>query len=312
MCAMTGLNILSLACFEDGVIIWHFFIRMLGYYGSNAVGRIVKIFPLLGEGLRERVYLEDRKVRSSEGRLFTVKGLFSNCRCLSSCSDITSSCKTQYGGWSGTLPLSSKGRGKCTSLLTLHPSLKKRAAFTLAEGATHVVHFDDIRRAAFTLAEVLITLGIIGVVAAMTMPAIISSYQKKQTVSQLKKAYSLLSNGMGVLMRLGHGSAGAASYIKFYVDVNGESGKTIIGKDVFAFSMRPDWGDKYIFTAGVNGANASGVQNSSYLKDRDYLMSDVRGGCSKTAPSGTGYSQGDFCSLLIQIDGWKISDDYPW
>ncbi len=287
--------------------------------------------------------------------------------------------------------LSRNGRGKGSSRFTLHTSLKKHAALTLAEGSTYVAHFGDIRQAAFTLAEVLITLGIIGVVAAMTMQTLISSYQKKQTVSQLKKAYSLLSNvisqstamnesplywdyndensfanqyiipyvqvskdcgvvskamfcysgqsneknklhqldggeitesikyrsfilynGMGVLMRLGHGSAGATSYIKFYVDINGESGKTVIGKDVFAFSMRPDWGDKYIFTAGVNGANASGVQNSSYLKDRNYLMSDVRGGCSKTAPSGTGYLQGDFCSLLIQADGWQIADDYPW
>ncbi len=32
---------------------------------------------------------------------------------------------------------------------------------------------------AFTLAEVLITLGIIGIVAAVTMPALISDYQKK-------------------------------------------------------------------------------------------------------------------------------------
>ena len=32
---------------------------------------------------------------------------------------------------------------------------------------------------AFTLAEVMITLGIIGIVAAMTMPALISLYQKK-------------------------------------------------------------------------------------------------------------------------------------
>ena len=31
----------------------------------------------------------------------------------------------------------------------------------------------------FTLAEVLITLGIIGVVAALTMPALINSYEKK-------------------------------------------------------------------------------------------------------------------------------------
>ena len=49
---------------------------------------------------------------------------------------------------------------------------------------------------AFTLAEVLITLGIIGVVAAMTMPVLIGNYQKKQTVTQLKKAYSVLNQAL--------------------------------------------------------------------------------------------------------------------
>ena len=34
----------------------------------------------------------------------------------------------------------------------------------------------------FTLAEVLITLGIIGIVAAMTIPTILAKYQEKQTV----------------------------------------------------------------------------------------------------------------------------------
>lgn len=43
-----------------------------------------------------------------------------------------------------------------------------------------------------TLAEVLLTLGIIGVVAAMTMNALITKYQKYQTAIQLKAAYSLL------------------------------------------------------------------------------------------------------------------------
>ena len=52
------------------------------------------------------------------------------------------------------------------------------------------------KRCAFTLAEVLITLGIIGVVAAMTMPSLIANYQKKQTVTQLKKAYSTLSQAL--------------------------------------------------------------------------------------------------------------------
>lgn len=46
---------------------------------------------------------------------------------------------------------------------------------------------------AFTLAEVLITLGIIGIVAAMTLPALIGKYQKNQTLTQLKKAYTEIS-----------------------------------------------------------------------------------------------------------------------
>ena len=49
------------------------------------------------------------------------------------------------------------------------------------------------REGAFTLAEVLITLGIIGVVAAMTMPSLIQNYQEKATVTKLKKCYSLVS-----------------------------------------------------------------------------------------------------------------------
>ena len=69
------------------------------------------------------------------------------------------------------------------------------AAFTLAEGATHVAHCDKSRRVAFTLAEVLITLGIIGVVAAITLPTLIQNYQKQVFVNQYKKAYNVLNNG---------------------------------------------------------------------------------------------------------------------
>lgn len=47
---------------------------------------------------------------------------------------------------------------------------------------------------AFTLAEVLITLAVIGVVAALTMPIVIGKYQKKVLVTQLKKEYTLINN----------------------------------------------------------------------------------------------------------------------
>ena len=62
------------------------------------------------------------------------------------------------------------------------------------EGATHVGMCDNVRRCAFTLAEVLITLAIIGVVAAMTIPTLIADYQEKQTVSQLTKVYATLTS----------------------------------------------------------------------------------------------------------------------
>ena len=52
---------------------------------------------------------------------------------------------------------------------------KRSQAFTLAEGAMHVEIFNDCSKIAFTLAEVLITLGIIGVVAAVALPALITN-----------------------------------------------------------------------------------------------------------------------------------------
>lgn len=53
-----------------------------------------------------------------------------------------------------------------------------KKAFTLAEGATHVDISADKYQDSFTLAEVLITLGIIGIVAAMTLPAVINNSRK--------------------------------------------------------------------------------------------------------------------------------------
>lgn len=83
-------------------------------------------------------------------------------------------------------------------LPTLSPSLirERKPAFTLAEGDTHIAKPNKQRKIAFTLAEVLITLGIIGVVAAMTMPSLIASYEKQKTVTQVKKIYSAMSQSV--------------------------------------------------------------------------------------------------------------------
>jgi prepilin-type N-terminal cleavage/methylation domain-containing protein len=50
-----------------------------------------------------------------------------------------------------------------------------------------------IKTKAFTLAEVLITLGIIGVVAAMTLPTLIQNHKNRELQTQFKKSYSTLS-----------------------------------------------------------------------------------------------------------------------
>lgn len=50
-----------------------------------------------------------------------------------------------------------------------------------------------LNKNAFTLAEVLITLGIIGVIAALTLPALINQKQIKELQVGLQKGYSMLS-----------------------------------------------------------------------------------------------------------------------
>lgn len=49
---------------------------------------------------------------------------------------------------------------------------------------------------AFTLSEVLITLGIIGVVAAITLPTLVANYKEKVFVVSAKKNYSVLTNAI--------------------------------------------------------------------------------------------------------------------
>lgn len=51
----------------------------------------------------------------------------------------------------------------------------------------------------FTLAEVLITLGIIGIVAAMTLPGLINKYEKNVTVNVLKKKYTNFNEALNML-----------------------------------------------------------------------------------------------------------------
>lgn len=53
-----------------------------------------------------------------------------------------------------------------------------------------------INKKAFTLAELLITLGVVGIVAAVTIPVLITNYQKSVTVVRLKQTYTILNEAV--------------------------------------------------------------------------------------------------------------------
>lgn len=52
------------------------------------------------------------------------------------------------------------------------------------------------QKKAFTLSEVLISLVIIGIIAAITVPSVMQNTQKKEHVAKLKKAHSVLSQSI--------------------------------------------------------------------------------------------------------------------
>ena len=104
------------------------------------------------------------------------------------------------------------------------------------------------KKAAFTLAEVLITLAIIGVVAAMTIPTLIANYQEKQTVSRLTKAYATISNAYQ-MAKIENGELFAWGF-----------------KENSAKETDPDTGDYEIADSAIENSNLFWAKVVPYLK----------------------------------------------
>lgn len=111
----------------------------------------------------------------------------------------------------------------------------------------------------FTLAEVLITLGIIGIVAAMTMPALVGKYQEKSTVTRVKKFYSMMSQALNFAIAE-HGTVDTWEYY--------DDGTTFSKQSSIEFA---EYFKKYLKVSKDCGPNPGCLANTQikYLNDSD-------------------------------------------
>lgn len=162
---------------------------------------------------------------------------------------------------------------------------KQKSAFTLVEGAVPVALPNSQRQAAFTLAEVLITLGIIGVIAAMTVPALITKYQKEVTVNELKKSVSSLEQAL-TRAQVDYGDMTGWSYIQSGIESSSDLIKIERDKFVEVYIMQ------YMQIAtdcGSDNVNKCSNYMITSLDKTSYKMNITNGRIFIT-PNGTLYN----------------------
>lgn len=215
---------------------------------------------------------------------------------------------------------------------------------------------------AFTLAETLITLSIIGVIAAMTVPTLMSNYQKKAVESKVVKFYSTMQNAIrmsvvdngpydewifdeNIFKNIGTYSTYEQNkkyleqyilpYIKYKsIQDAGNYGRIIIKLEdgstvIYSYQADQGWGLEALmmFTLIIDG-NTKNYSNhnrftfmsdkNSLLKpfdaqwnnDRNNLFNHPHWGCETGVWDG--HKNPLYCAKLLQLNNWKIPEDYPW
>jgi prepilin-type N-terminal cleavage/methylation domain-containing protein len=164
-------------------------------------------------------------------------------------------------------------------------------------------------RAGFTLTEILITLGIIGVVAAVTIPMVVANYQTMQRVSQVKKIYSEFANATKQVVDDNNGTL-MGRFIQYVYDpVEAYSPYFHINKTCpmgnangtdkcFHSAFKYLNGTDYAFMATLSS------RSSGYILDNGMLVLFYGGqGASKIC---TVDGNPDSCNIvMIDINGWK-------
>ncbi len=200
----------------------------------------------------------------------------------------------------------------------------------------------------FTLAEVLITLGVIGIVAALTMPTLIANHQKKQVAVKLSRFYSIMNQAIlkwqnslnilpedvqlpdtsgATLMNWFNNSLGQevqttnkeqdGIYLKVaFNDGSGFVAHTSNKKTIYFFYCTEY---KYCAPESFDGkrtflfmlSNGEFGPYGMWDDDRDTALKGCKYG-NTDSPNVSSKGRRHYCARLIQLDGWQIKDDYPW
>ena len=209
-------------------------------------------------------------------------------------------------------------------------------------------HFSH-KRTAFTLAEVLITLGIIGIVASLTLPNIIYNYQKHVVETRLQKFYSTINQAVRMAEQdygdrenwAQQGNQNEIEFInKYYVPyLNVTKTRKIAWNKPYVLYFEDGsalghsgWGRDWLFFPGdpekclkqekyIGRCAFSfyfnpipGLFRENNFEPFSFAMTNnddfIRNDSVRGCNNNGG--SGAYCTKLIQRNGWKIPKDYPY
>lgn len=167
-----------------------------------------------------------------------------------------------------------------------------------------------IKSSGFTLAEILITLGIISVVAAITIPALIEKYTEIRTINQLKADQSIISQAI----RMSEEENGEVE--GWEISNDHSQNPTPEAANIIANYIKPFL--KIAVDCGVNDPNGNCVPANNYkrLNGANHGKYNTRTDCYKIVLMngsalwwrGAGYSDGQTRHITFWVD---INGKYP-
>lgn len=154
----------------------------------------------------------------------------------------------------------------------------------------------------FTLAEVLITLGIIGVVAAITLPTLITNYKAIVLKNQFKEQYSRLAQALRrmadeeeIVISPAELGGGLSKYVAKYYNISQDCGRINVGTTGCIRLNKEGSIDEYKSYSG-------GKINFGYLDDGTLVLND---GTTLFFEQGSQATTLGYYLIGIDINGYK-------